>query len=115
MQPASSHPLLPECFLQLAAWRPKVLPSVVRRQFPPASYGTAHRLSQPFSGLFLPFPFCHFQTDIVHGVFPSGDYSSYTAPTAHHCQIAFLAFLLRSGPSLPRSRTSCRRIEENLG
>ena len=35
-------------------------------------FGTAHRLSQPLSDLFLLLPSCHFQTSNVRGVHPSG-------------------------------------------
>jgi hypothetical protein len=38
-----------------------------------ASYGAAHRFSQPLSDLLLSIPPCHFQTGDVHGVHPSGN------------------------------------------
>lgn len=37
-----------------------------------ADYGTAHRLFQPLSDLFLSMPPCRFQTGSTHGVRPTG-------------------------------------------
>jgi hypothetical protein len=44
-----------------------------------ASYGAAHRFSQPPSDLLLSMPSCHFQTGGVHGVRPPGNYSFHEA------------------------------------
>jgi len=77
---------------------PAQLPRLLTRAFAgrshPASYGVAHRLSQPLGDFFHPPPARRFQAGGAPGVSPSGVRSSRAAPATRRCRHALLTFLL---------------------
>jgi hypothetical protein len=69
-----------------------VLPEHSASRSHPASYGVAHRFSQPRSDFFLSPPSRHFQTGGVRGIHPTGGCSSYEASTARRRRITLVTF-----------------------
>jgi hypothetical protein len=78
-----------------------VLPGLSANGSHPASYGVAHRFSQPRSDFFLSPPSRHFQTGGVRGIHPTGGCSSYEASTARRRRNTLVTFFLRT--ALPPS------------
>lgn len=70
-----------------------VLPEHSASRSHPASYGVAHRFSQPRSDFFLSPPSRHFQAGGVRGIHPTGGCSSYEAPTARRRRNTLVTFL----------------------
>jgi hypothetical protein len=111
--PAASRPRAPLLgFLAPSAhWEERVHGPPVTRRAPrfcrdsaggshPASYGAAHRFSQPLSGLpsSLRRPAIFRQVALL-GFHPSGGYSCHATPTARHRRHALLTFLPNGWPS----------------
>lgn len=72
-----------------------VLPEHSASRSHPASYGVAHRFSQPRSDFFLSPPSRHFQTGGVRGIHPTGGCSSYEASAARRRRNTLVTFLPR--------------------
>jgi len=69
-----------------------VLPEHSASRSHPASYGVAHRFSQPRSDFFLSPPSRHFQTGDIRGIHPTGGCSSYEASAARRRRNTLVTF-----------------------